>query len=213
MKDIWAERAAQKGVHNSGNSAEHSRVDCPHSSSGQSLKCVVLMCYVMYRGVSLMSQNKYLVMGRSCDIRFAITCRSALTYGNAVMLGQLLISAKMRTCRFFDMDNVSIVSFNLRGIRNKQKRRTVFRHLHVKYPNHVVCIQETHSSAEVEQQWRNEWGAVVLFNHQSALRGGVAILLPRKFKGSVLRQDDKEGRIITIEFKLKEEIFSVIGIY
>ena len=53
-----------------------------------------------------------------------------------------------------------------------------------------------------------------MFSHQSALRGGVAILLPRKFKGSVLRQSgDKEGRIIGIEFKLNEEIFSVIGIY
>ena len=52
------------------------------------------------------------------------------------------------------------------------------------------------------------------FSHGSALRGGVAILSPRNFTGLVQEQlSDDEGRMIGINFKLEEEIFSVIGIY
>ena len=97
------------------------------------------------------------------------------------------------------MTTISVVSFNVRGIRNRQKRRTVFRHLHLKYPKHVICIQETHSTAEVEQLWKNEWGSMVLFSHGSALVAGVAILLPRKFMGSIQGNlSDEDGRVIGV---------------
>ena len=81
-------------------------------------------------------------------------------------------------------------------------------------PEYVVCIQETHSTAEIEQQWRNEWGSPVFFSHGSALSGGVAILIPRRFTGSINgRLSDDEGRVIGIQFRMEEEIFSLIGIY
>ena len=109
---------------------------------------------------------------------------------------------------------VSIASFNVRGIRSRQKRRTIFRHLHVRYPDYLVCIQETHSTAEIEQQWRNEWGSPIFFSHGSALSGGVAILIPRRFTGSIQgRLSDEEGRVIGIQFRMEEELFSLIGIY
>ena len=109
---------------------------------------------------------------------------------------------------------VSIASFNVRGIRSRQKRRTIFRHLHVRYPDYLVCIQETHSTAEIDQQWRNEWGSPIFFSHGSALSGGVAILIPRRFTGSIQgRLSDDEGRVIGIQFRMEEELFSLIGIY
>ena len=112
------------------------------------------------------------------------------------------------------MATVSVVSFNVRGIRNRQKRRTIFRHLHVKYPNHIICIQETHSSIDIEQQWKNEWGSSLFFSHGSTFQAGVAILLPKNFAWSIQgNMSDKEGRVIGIQFSMEKEMFSIIGIY
>ena len=94
---------------------------------------------------------------------------------------------------------VSVASFNVRGLRNRQKRRTIFRHLHLKYQKHIILIQETHSTSEIEQQWNNEWGSKVIFSHGSALSAGVALLLPRNFSGLIEGHiSDEDGRVIGI---------------
>ena len=109
---------------------------------------------------------------------------------------------------------IAVASFNVRGIRERQKRRTVFRHLHLKYPKHVVCIQETHSSPEIEQQWRNEWGSEVIFSHGSVLVAGVAILLPRNFPGVIEKQlGDGDGRVAGVQFSIEKEKFTIVGVY
>ena len=77
-----------------------------------------------------------------------------------------------------------------------------------------MCLQETHSTVEVEQQWENEWGSKVLYSHGSTLSAGVAILLPRHFAATIQRiVCDDDGRMLGIHFTLNGEIFAVIGIY
>ena len=58
-----------------------------------------------------------------------------------------------------------IVSFNVRGLRDALKRRTIFRHMHVKYPSKIVILQETHSSLDTERRWKAEWGGDIFFAH------------------------------------------------
>ena len=112
------------------------------------------------------------------------------------------------------MTKIAVVSCNARGLRERQKRRALFRHFHLKYPEHIVCLQETHSTLEVERQWENEWGFKVLYSHGSALSAGVAILLPRQFAGTFQRMIcDDDGRIVGIQFTLDGETFAVVGIY
>ena len=55
------------------------------------------------------------------------------------------------------MTEVKICTFNVRGLRDKQKRIDIFSWL--KKGNYDICLlQETHATKEVEPQWEQEWG-------------------------------------------------------
>ena len=73
-----------------------------------------------------------------------------------------------------------IMTFNVRGLRETSKRRSIFRHIHTKYPDTIAVLQETHSSEEVESIWKNEFGSDIIFAHGKSLyQGGIAICLPK----------------------------------
>ena len=112
------------------------------------------------------------------------------------------------------MNSFSVATFNVRGIRDRKKRRTIFRHLHVKYPNHVVTLQETHSSVDVEAAWQSEWGSTIIFTHGTAHQAGVAILLPRTFRGDIHdKHMDAGGRIAGVRLEIDKRKIVVLGIY
>ena len=107
-----------------------------------------------------------------------------------------------------------IISFNVRGIRDSVKRRTIFRHAHVKYPLHIVILQETHSSAENEKQWKAEWGGNILFAHGEKTAKGVCALVPKSFQGSVnWLKSEQEGRTIVLKINFNQITLNVLGVY
>ena len=112
------------------------------------------------------------------------------------------------------MDTLSVVTYNARGLRERKKRRIVFRHLHVKYANHIVILQETHSTPDVETIWQNEWGSTIIFSHGTVQQAGVAILMPRSYRGTIR---DKftctEGRITAVRLEIDSCQIALIGIY
>ena len=109
---------------------------------------------------------------------------------------------------------LSFVSFNVRGLRDTKKRRTVFRHMHVKYPNHVVILQETHSTKDIERRWSTEWGGDIIFSHGIANARGTCIMIPKNFKGDVLEsKGDEEGRIVSVLLKIEDLAVELVGIY
>ena len=59
-------------------------------------------------------------------------------------------------------DIFKLISLNVRGINNFQKRRTIFLWCGRK-KSHLVFLQETHSKKEIETQWKNEWGGKFCF--------------------------------------------------
>ena len=74
----------------------------------------------------------------------------------------------MSTCHF--------LSLNVRGLRNKEKRNQVFRW--IKYQKtHVIFLQETYWSLDIENIVRSEWRGPCFFSHGSNHSCGVAILL------------------------------------
>ena len=110
--------------------------------------------------------------------------------------------------------SLNIVSFNARGLRNIRKRRTVFRHMHVKYPHHLILIQECHSTLVSEKQWRAEWGGHVYFAHGSELARGICALVPRNFPGDVTWiHSDQQGRIITLILSINNMNLYLVGVY
>ena len=59
---------------------------------------------------------------------------------------------------------LKIVSLNVRGASNLEKRRSIFTWCRRKNAD-VILLQETHSNKATENQWQHEWGGKMLFFH------------------------------------------------
>ena len=71
---------------------------------------------------------------------------------------------------------LKLISLNVRGLRNGNKRRAIFSYLKMQKAT-LFCLQETYSSSEDEKVWSAEWGGKILFLHGSSHSRGICILL------------------------------------
>ena len=113
------------------------------------------------------------------------------------------------------MIDLKIYSFNVRGISDKLKRRTIFRHLKRKYPASIFLLQETHSSTDNEQMWKLDWNGKIYFSHGTNNSCGVATLISPDLdlEMQILQKDD-HGRFLAIVIQTKENTeFAVYNIY
>ena len=104
------------------------------------------------------------------------------------------------------MSDLKLISFNVRGLRQRTKRRAIFHFLHTSYRSHIVVLQETHSLPSDVKIWKAEWGGDIIFAHSpSCNASGVAVLLPRSLYtcASVVSADcDDDGRFVIADIKL-----------
>ena len=56
---------------------------------------------------------------------------------------------------------MKVISCNVRGLRDTNKCRQIFRYLHEKQAD-VIFLQETHATKNKEKQWKTEWGGRVI---------------------------------------------------
>ena len=78
------------------------------------------------------------------------------------------------------MDKISLISANVQGLGNAQKRRDVFQFLRQK--NASICfLQDTHFTDKQETNIRSEWGYECYFNCFTSQSRGVAILFNSNF--------------------------------
>ncbi|VDI76277.1 exodeoxyribonuclease III [Mytilus galloprovincialis] len=97
--------------------------------------------------------------------------------------------------------SISIVSLNVNGMVDNKKRNAVFYWCKKKNID-VICLQETHSSSDVETKWKNEWKGESFWNHGSSNSKGVAILFSEKFKFEITETGrDSIGRTISVHVK------------
>ena len=71
--------------------------------------------------------------------------------------------------------NLSVVSLNVRGIREQTKRRSIFSYLKDQRAN-VYFLQETYSEPADENMWKNEWGGKIFFSHMALIIAKVCAL-------------------------------------
>ena len=57
---------------------------------------------------------------------------------------------------------LKLLSLNVRGLRNVNKRRAIFSYLKTQKAT-IFCLQETYSSIEGEKVWAAEWGGKIFF--------------------------------------------------
>ena len=78
------------------------------------------------------------------------------------------------------MQKLVVVSNNINGIRDPEKRSKVAsRLLYMKNhtPPDIVCLQETHCTADMEQQVLNQFQYEAAFAHGTSQLGGLATLI------------------------------------
>ena len=112
-------------------------------------------------------------------------------------------------------ESISVVTYNARGLRNRVKRRALFRHLHLAYPRAIIAIQETHSRPEMEVAWKSEWRGQIFFSHGGeSAQAGVMILFPHCFNQTVSEvQADIDGRLLSLLVDYRSEKLLIIGVY
>ena len=110
--------------------------------------------------------------------------------------------------------SIRIISLNVRGLQEKEKRRNIFNHYRKRAD--ILCLQETHSQKENEQQWSQEWGGEVIFAHGSSASRGVAILIAKNIRTQCKLSNtevDMHGRYILTDMSCHENSFTIINLY
>ena len=72
--------------------------------------------------------------------------------------------------------SLKLLSLNVRGLGNFQKRRAIYTWCR-KQKADLTFLQETHSTKTTESQWKKEWGSQIFFSHASANARSVAVLI------------------------------------
>ena len=95
---------------------------------------------------------------------------------------------------------VKIISLNVRGLQYPVKRRSIFTYYRQRAD--ILCLQETHCDAELENIFKAEWGGKAYFAHSVKNARGVCILLGNQVPyRSCKTVYSNEGRFITCEME------------
>ena len=107
---------------------------------------------------------------------------------------------------------LNIISINVRGLRNAQKRRIIFEYYRKRC--HVLCIQESHSVKEDESIWQAEWGGRAYFCHRTSNARGVITLVHRKITDKITVTDRcNDGRMLQVKINHNDNDVCVTNIY
>ena len=116
----------------------------------------------------------------------------------------------VNTVNAFDLNCLSL---NARGLNKSIKRRAVFRWLH-KQNHHVIFLQESYCSKNLERSWENEWGGKNFFSHCTNHSKGVITLINPSVNFKVEKViPDKQGRFIILKLSLEEKVIVLVNIY
>lgn len=109
--------------------------------------------------------------------------------------------------------NLKVLSLNIRGLNQEKKRRSLFKWLKVN-DIQICFLQETYSTPEIENQWRNEWGGKAYFVHGTNHARGVMILIKPKLDAEIVNlYHDDIGRVLLMEAKIQDISYKFINIY
>ncbi|KAJ8033628.1 hypothetical protein HOLleu_23937 [Holothuria leucospilota] len=111
------------------------------------------------------------------------------------------------------MDELNLISYNARGLRQNKKRRRLFSYLHRRKVD-VIVLQETHSVSSDESFWTNEWGGTIYFSHGSSESCGVCVLFKPHLKLNIVKSYSHNlGRCVILDISLLEQTVTLVGIY
>ena len=109
-------------------------------------------------------------------------------------------------------ETLKLCTFNVNGLRQKDKRLSIFKRLY--NLKSIILLQETHSTENVEQMWRDDWKGDIEFCHGTSSSCGVAILTPQGLDIHVQKIDeDTNGRMLIVKIVLNTIEYIIVNIY
>ena len=111
------------------------------------------------------------------------------------------------------MASLKLVSLNVRGLGDFKKRKMIF--LWAKRQKaDILLLQETHSTNNLEQQWKNEWGGEIIFSHGTNRARGVAILIRQGLEVEQMNMFiDCYGRFIFMQAEINGIKVQIVNTY
>ena len=107
----------------------------------------------------------------------------------------------------------TLLSLNFNGLNDNKKRRKVFTWLHNQNED-VIFLQETHSSPESENIWKNEWGGEIIYSHGSRNSRGVAVPLKSNLNVDFKKtKASNDGRLVYPDILIDDLPFKCLNIY
>ena len=98
------------------------------------------------------------------------------------------------------------------GLGDDLKRKQIF--MHLRTPDTLICLQETHATEAIQDMWRNDWGGEIYWSHGVSDARGVAILIPKNSEFEPLKHSiDDAGRYQLLQFSYGSEKFVLVNIY
>ena len=108
---------------------------------------------------------------------------------------------------------LTIVSFNVNGLKNNLKRKTILHFLKNKKFDFIL-LQETHSNHADEKLSKCEWGGDIFHSHGNNHSNGVVILVKKSLKYErTARYIDQAGRVQLIDIKFNDKVFVLGNVY
>ncbi len=76
--------------------------------------------------------------------------------------------------------NISLGSFNCRGLNEIYKRADIFDWLRKKRLD-ICILVDTHCSTKAESKWKEQWGGDIYFSSVESNKRGIAVLFKKGF--------------------------------
>ena len=109
---------------------------------------------------------------------------------------------------------LSLVSLNVNGLRNKDKRKTLF-HWAQTQKCSALFLQETHFTEELVKDIEDEWtGSHILHSFKTNNSGGVSIFLSNDLDVNIIDAVSfSNGRVILSNIEIAKQMFTLVNVY
>ena len=109
-----------------------------------------------------------------------------------------------------------ILSYNTRGIGDEAKRKKIFNYIKRNSSGKsIIFLQETHSTKQVENLWRQQWHGDMIFSHGTSNSKGCCIAFRYDLEYKLLSPEisDENGRFIILHIEIQGTPYILINYY
>lgn len=107
-------------------------------------------------------------------------------------------------------NTLDVSSFNGNGLRNSLKLEQIV----ISLKADILCVQETHWTKDMMDKIKKVWTDHVFVSHGTEKARGVATMIKKGAVNNIKQVfNDKEGRILVVEFEFQNVLFRLINLY